>query len=214
MTTPRGTRYQQSTESARFAPPWTAVAARTVDGWSAMLVIPIKVLRRPSAPVQTWRFDFVRRIAALNVNESWAYDATMNDGGGGIGGFPQPGDARFWPQLTGVKLAAAQGRRPPRFEVYGLASAGEDRQPLSGRRRQLHRHRRAPCGRRRGRPDHGDHVVRRGDRARFLERRDRSADDRAARVPPRAQRVPAVFHAGRQLFQSRSRSPGSTRRPR
>jgi hypothetical protein len=127
MTTPRGTRYQQSTESARFAPPWTAVAARTADGWSAMLVIPIKVLRRPSAPVQTWRFDFVRRIAALNVNESWAYDATMNDGGGGIGGFPQPGDARFWPQLTGVKLAAAQGRRPPRFEVYGLASAGEDR---------------------------------------------------------------------------------------
>ena len=40
MTTPRGTRYQQSTESARFAPPWTAVAARTADGWSAMLVIP------------------------------------------------------------------------------------------------------------------------------------------------------------------------------
>jgi hypothetical protein len=127
MTTPRGTRYQQSTESARFAPPWTAVAARTDDGWSAMLVIPVKVLRRPNAAVQTWRFDFVRRIAALNVNESWAYDATMNDGGGGVGGFPQAGDARFWPQLTGVKIAAAQTRRPPRFEVYGLASAGEDR---------------------------------------------------------------------------------------
>ena len=77
--------------------------------------------------MQTWRFDFVRRIAALNVNESWAYDATMNDGGGGIGGFPQAGDARFWPQLTGVKIAGAQARRPPRFEVYGLASAGEDR---------------------------------------------------------------------------------------
>jgi len=126
LATPRGTRYQQSTESARFAPPWTAVAARTADGWSAMLVIPIKVLRRPSAPVQTWRFDFVRRIAALNVNESWAYDATMNDGGGGA--FPQAGDARFWPQLTGLKLAAGQKRRPPRFEVYGLASAGMDRQ--------------------------------------------------------------------------------------
>src|SRR5947209_1983234 len=46
MTTPRGTRYQQSTESARFAPPWTA---------------------------------------------------------------------------------GAETRRPPRFEVYGLASGGEDR---------------------------------------------------------------------------------------
>ncbi|HEY0614745.1 MAG TPA: hypothetical protein VGC96_08890, partial [Candidatus Elarobacter sp.] len=93
MTTPRGTRYQQSTESARFAPPWAAVARVTGDTWSAMMVIPLKVLRRPSGSVQTWRFDFIRRIAALNVNESWAYDATMSDGGGGVNGFPQAGDA-------------------------------------------------------------------------------------------------------------------------
>jgi hypothetical protein len=127
MTTPRGTRYQQSTESARFAPPWTAVAQISGDTWSAMMVIPLKVLRRPSSSVQTWRFDFIRRIAALNLNESWAYDATMNDGGGGVNGFPQAGDARFWPRLTGLKIAGAPARRPPRAEIYGLASAGEDR---------------------------------------------------------------------------------------
>jgi hypothetical protein len=127
MTTPRGTRYQQSTESVRFAPPWNAVAQQNGDGWSAMLVIPLRVLRRPSGAVQSWRFDFIRRIAALNVNESWAYDSTMNDGGGGTGGFPQPADARFWPQLTGLKIAGAPARRPPRAEFYGLASGGEDR---------------------------------------------------------------------------------------
>ena len=127
MATPRGTRYQQSTESARFAPPWSAVAKQNTDGWSAMLVIPLRVLRRPSGAVQSWRFNFIRRIASLNVNESWAYDATMNDGGGGTGGFPQAGDARFWPRLTDLKIAGAPARRPPRAEVYGLASAGEDR---------------------------------------------------------------------------------------
>ena len=127
MTTPRGTRYQQSTESVRFAPPWSAVAQQNGDGWSAMLVIPLRVLRRPSGAVQSWRFDFIRRIAALNVNESWAYDATMNDGGGGTGGFPQPADARFWPRLTDLKIAGAPARRPPRAEFYGLASGGEDR---------------------------------------------------------------------------------------
>ncbi|HZW52460.1 MAG TPA: hypothetical protein VFF00_00435 [Candidatus Elarobacter sp.] len=127
MTTPRGTRYQQSTESARFAPPWTAVARVAGNEWSAMMVIPLKVLRRPSGSVQTWRFDFIRRIAALNVNESWAYDATMSDGGGGTNGFPQAGDARFWPRLTGLKIAGGPARRPPRAEIYALGSAGMDR---------------------------------------------------------------------------------------
>jgi len=127
VTTPLGTRYQQSTESARFAPPWTAVAARTADRWNAMLVIPLKVLRRPNAAVQTWRFDFIRRVTALNVNESWAYDPTMNDQGGGVGNFPSAGDARFWPKLTRIRLAGAPARGPPRAEVYGLVSAGEDR---------------------------------------------------------------------------------------
>ncbi len=127
MTTPRGTRYQQSTESARFAPPWTAVAQQTATGWSAMMVIPLKVLRRPAGAIQTWRFDFIRRIAALNLNESWAYDATMNDGGGGVSSFPQAGDARFWPQLTGLRIAGTPARQRPRAELYGLASGGEDR---------------------------------------------------------------------------------------
>jgi len=128
MTTPRGTRYQQSSESTRFAPPWTAVAAPTATGWTAMMVIPLAVLRTPSTPVQSWRFNFIRRVAAANENETWAYDPVMNDGGGGTAGFPLFTDARFWPHLTGlhVKPQVAK-RRPPRAEVYALSSAGEDR---------------------------------------------------------------------------------------
>jgi hypothetical protein len=127
MTNPMGTRWQQSSESARFAPPWSAVAARTADGWNAMLVVPLSALRRPAGAVQNWRFDFVRRVAALNLNESWAYDATMNDGGGGVSSFPNSSDARFWPKLTDLRFSGAPARRPPRAEVYGLAGAGADR---------------------------------------------------------------------------------------
>jgi hypothetical protein len=126
MTTPRGTRYQQASESSRYAPPWTAVAARTDTGWNAMLVIPLSVLRTSGAPVQTWRFNFIRRIASENVNETWAYDPIMNDGGGGTNNFPLFGDARFWPHLTGLAFKGT-ARRKPRADVYLLGSAGGDR---------------------------------------------------------------------------------------
>ncbi len=128
MTTPRGTRYQQALESARYAPPWSAVAARDASGWSAMLVIPLAVLRTSGQPVQNWRFNFIRRVAAQNVNESWAYDPTMTDGGGGTGSFPQFNDARFWPRLTGLAIKGKLAKhRAPRAEIYALANAGADR---------------------------------------------------------------------------------------
>ena len=123
MTTPLGTRYQQSTESARFAPPWTAVAARTARRLERDAGDPAAACCAAPRAVQTWRFDFIRRIAALNVNESWAYDATMNDGGGGVDSFPQAGDARFWPKLTDLRSPATPARRPPRAEVYGARRA-------------------------------------------------------------------------------------------
>ncbi len=127
MTTPRGTRYQQSSESSRYAPPWTAVTARTANGWNAMFVIPLKVLRTPSSPSQTWRVNVVRRIAARDVNETWAYDPIMNDGGGGTNNFPLFSDARYWPRLTGLRLATTASHRQPRAELYTLASGGGDR---------------------------------------------------------------------------------------
>ncbi|MDB5042914.1 MAG: hypothetical protein JWN27_3640 [Candidatus Eremiobacteraeota bacterium] len=128
MTTPRGTRYQQASESARYAPPWTAVATQTASGWSAMMVIPLSVLRTPSTAVQSWRFNFIRRCAAANENESWAYDPVMTDGGGGTNSFPQFADARFWPHLTELHVRPQVAkRRPPRAELYALTSVGDER---------------------------------------------------------------------------------------
>jgi len=132
MTTPLGTRYQQSSESARYYPPWTTVTKTTADGWNAMLVIPIKNLRTAGGASRTWRFNFIRRVAAINQNESWAYDPLMNDGGNGVSNFPASGDARFWPYLVDLRLGVKTiSRQNPHAEVYGLATAGEDRRRFS-----------------------------------------------------------------------------------
>jgi hypothetical protein len=124
--TPSGVRYQQSNDSARFTPQWTALAKPTADGWRALLVIPFDVLRTPSTPVQRWRFNIVRHIAAINENETWAYDGLMSDAGGN-NPFPLLTDARFWPYLDGVKISGKIAKPKPRAELYALASAGGNR---------------------------------------------------------------------------------------
>src|SRR5690349_17436994 len=53
-TTPRGVRYQQASESARYAPPWRATAKVDGASWTAMLVIPMKDLRAPGGKNRTW----------------------------------------------------------------------------------------------------------------------------------------------------------------
>ena len=123
-TTPRGVRYQQSAESSKFNPQWTALADPDGDGWNALLVIPLNVLRTQSSPVQRWRFNLIRHIAADNENQTWAYNPLMSDANGA---FPQLSDARYWPYLDGVHVAGRTNKPRPRAELYALASAGRDR---------------------------------------------------------------------------------------
>ena len=127
-TTPQGTRYQQSTESTRYTPPWNSIAARDASGWSAMLVIPLAIIRQSGAT--EWRFNFVRHIAATNENQSWAYNAQMNDGAG-TGNFPNSSDSRFWPHLTRLALGRKSAKRKPVAELYGLTSAGADQREFA-----------------------------------------------------------------------------------
>jgi len=126
-TTPRGVRYQQSSENARYQPDWQSVARIRPNGWDAEMIIPLSAIRMPAAREQTWRINFVRNISALNEHYSWAYEGLMQDGP--VPQWPSTSDARFWPQVSGIVLASsAHAARPrARADVYGLQSVGGDR---------------------------------------------------------------------------------------
>lgn len=122
FTTSRGVRYQQASESSRYQPPWGAQTARDKDAWSAVLTIPLKDLRARSGASQ-WRVNFLRHVAKINENFSWAYDPIMAD----QGPWPFFTDARFWPTLSHLELATAAARPQPHAELYGLETVGRDR---------------------------------------------------------------------------------------
>ena len=120
---PAGARFQVASESARYNPQWSA-AAKTEDGrWTAMMVIPLRSLRIPASALQTWRLNFIRVVAAGGHQYTWGYAGQMNIGSG----FPDLRDARWWPALSDVRLARRPFKARPRFELYGLESAGGNR---------------------------------------------------------------------------------------
>jgi hypothetical protein len=125
-TTPRGVRYEQANENTRFRPRWSA-AGRIADGhWSAVMIIPLDVLRVPRGGKQTWRLQFVRGIAARGEHLTWVWDPIMQDAPSGTWPVFTP-DTRFWPAGQ-LNLAASAAARPkPRADVYALASIGQDR---------------------------------------------------------------------------------------
>ncbi len=124
--TPRGVRYEQATENARFRPNWRVVTSAAGGVWRAAMAIPLNVMRVRAGSSQTWRVTFVRNIAARGEHLSWAYDPTMQDDP--AGSWPSFGDVRFWPSVTGFTLRSVMAARPkPRLEVYGLSSIGGDR---------------------------------------------------------------------------------------
>ncbi len=115
--TPRGVRYQSSSESSRFRPAWSALAVPTAEGWNAELVIPLDALRAEPGAKQSWRINFVRHVAATNEDYTWAYDPAAS----------APTDATYWPLLANIRLTARATRPKPRADLYALGSAGADR---------------------------------------------------------------------------------------
>jgi hypothetical protein len=122
--TPRGVRYQQSSESTRYDPPWQAVTAVDGSNWSAMFTIPLKDLRSAGGKT-TWRINFIRIVAGVGEHYTWAYDGLMQDGQ--PPNWPAFTDARFWPSLSDLEVTASATRPKPRAAIYGLESAGRDR---------------------------------------------------------------------------------------
>lgn len=126
-TTPRATRYQQASESTRYNPVWRAAASVHKGGWVAVLTIPLNVLHYSGASTQTWRFNFVRGVAATGEHYTWAFDGTMQDSA--VPGWPAFSDAQFWPRLSGIRLhrVGEEFRDRARADAYVLGSAGADR---------------------------------------------------------------------------------------
>jgi hypothetical protein len=124
-TTPRGVRYEQANENVRFRARWSAAGSVAQGSWSAVLIVPLDVLRVPRGGKQTWRFAFVRGVAARGEHISWVWDPIMADAAAGT--WPTFADTRFW-AAGGLDLAASAATRPkPRADVYALASIGNDR---------------------------------------------------------------------------------------
>jgi hypothetical protein len=124
-TTPIGTRYEQANENVRYRPRWRSAATRTLQGWNAVMIIPLDELHVRGTGVQTWRFQFVRAVAAQGEHYVWAYNGLMQDQPAGI--WPPFADARFWAAGT-IRIAAGAALRPkPRADLYALESFGSDR---------------------------------------------------------------------------------------
>jgi hypothetical protein len=123
--TPRGVRYQQSSESTRYDPPWSVKTSVNGSTWSAMFTIPLKDLRAAGGNNKTWRIDFIRIVAGVGDHYTWAYDGLMEDAQ--PPNWPPFTDARYWPTLNGLNIAAAAARPKPRAAIYGLESIGKDR---------------------------------------------------------------------------------------
>lgn len=128
-TTPRGVRYEQASENSRYRPSWQSAAKVDGSSWSAVLIIPLNVMRIHAGSPQTWRINFVRNVAASAEHYTWAYNGVMQDGPIG-NGWPNFFDTRYWASWTGINVTGEmlRGARPkPRAEIYALDSAGSDR---------------------------------------------------------------------------------------
>lgn len=121
--TPAGTRFQQASENTRYRPHWSGAAHLAQGRWTAMLVIPMRVLRLAPGTAQNWRLNFVRFVAQDTQRLSWGYNGNMDTGSG----FPALLDARYWPAAHGVALAHRPPKPPASIDVYALGSGGTDR---------------------------------------------------------------------------------------
>ena len=126
--TAAGIRYEYSSESSRYQPPWKTVSATTADGFRVLMTIPLADMRVGSGKTQHWRINFSRYVAGSGDLLTWAYDAgssaycSNNSNGATI-----YCDATRWPILTGIALAGVAKAPAPYADIYALGSAGRDR---------------------------------------------------------------------------------------
>lgn len=115
---PRGIHDESSSENARYAPEWTSVGKIFANGdYNVVMVIPLADMRAQNAPVQRWRINVARLVAATSDAYTWAYEPNETD-------LHNPA---FWPAFDGIKIASSATRPKPHAEIYALGSSGTDR---------------------------------------------------------------------------------------
>jgi hypothetical protein len=113
-TTPKGVQYPYSSESNRYNPAWQTAAKIEGTNWNAVMIIPLKALR---ASPGSWRINLYRHVSSNDEDLTWAYEAQMD----------AVGDSTYWPQWTGLVFKASAARPQPNANIFGLVSAGADR---------------------------------------------------------------------------------------
>lgn len=111
---PRGVRSETSSENARYAPSWRARATVSGGNYTVFMTIPLADLRASGSRRLHWRIDFERYIAALNQDDTWAFQSAQTS----------VSSPQYWPTLAGITLAHAATRPKPYADVYALESAG------------------------------------------------------------------------------------------
>ncbi len=112
--TPRAVQYVASSESNRYNPTWSAAAKINGTSWNAVMIIPLKALR---ASPGSWRINLIRHLSGPDEDLTFAYDRQML----------LITDSTYWPQWTGLVFKALSARPPAYANIFGLASAGADR---------------------------------------------------------------------------------------
>lgn len=110
---PTGVHDEASSENSRYAPRWESTASVSGGDYTVLMVIPLRDLRAQHAPVQRWRINFVRYVAALSARYTWAYESTQTD----------VANSQNWPWLDGIRIVAGATRPQPQADVYVLQSA-------------------------------------------------------------------------------------------
>lgn len=121
--TPKGVHDEASSENARYAPAWTSIGNIAPDGsYNVMMVIPLSNIRTQNVPVQRWKVNFGRFVAATNDEYTWAYEPTQTD----------PSDPSYWPTVDGVQVVAKAARTQPHADLYTLARFASDHRYQDG----------------------------------------------------------------------------------
>jgi uncharacterized protein DUF5916 len=108
-----GLRYDDTELSLDWDENWEAYTHRTSDGWEAIFVIPLRILRFRRAPAQDWGFQVRRYLSGRQEIDEWAY--IPRDAGGEVSRYGTVGplsdlDSRGAVELRPFALARMRRR--------------------------------------------------------------------------------------------------------